>query len=146
MLSNITLCQAQLFKGFGKKLEKKVEKRIEGKADRHVDKVLDKADKKTDEPIDDALHNKKAKTNAEKNVKIDNNEKINKSKKGETDSLQASEGNGMGEIGKNYEFIHGERTIFETSFSDVVIGNFPRDLERSEEHTSELQSLMRISY
>src|SRR3546814_13685803 len=104
MLSNITLCQAQLFKGFGKKLEKKVEKRIEGKADRHVDKVLDKADKKTDEPIDDALHNKKAKTNAEKNVKIDNNEKINKSQKRETDNLQAYEGNGMSEIGQHKYF------------------------------------------
>src|SRR3546814_15905993 len=35
----------------------------------------------------------------------------------------------MGEIGKNYDFIPGARTLFETSFSDVVIGNFPRDLE-----------------
>src|SRR3546814_18408632 len=103
MLSNITLCQAQLFKGFGKKLEKKVEKRIEGKADRHVDKVLDKADKKTDEPIADALHNKKAKTHEEKNVKVENNEKINKSQKGETKNLLDYEENSTGEIGKKYD-------------------------------------------
>lgn len=115
MLGNSTLCQAQLFKGFGKKLEKKIEERIERKADRHVDKALDKADKKTDEPIDDALYNKK--------------KKDKKTGKGKTDTLQTPDGNGMGEIVKNYDFIPGERTIFETNFSDAVIGNFPRNLE-----------------
>jgi len=54
--------EAQLLKGFGKKLEKKIENRIERKADRQVDKVLDKADKKTDEPIDNVLNKPKSKT------------------------------------------------------------------------------------
>lgn len=126
MLGNITLCQAQLFKDFGKKLEKKVEKRIERKADRHVDKGLDKADKKTDEPIDDALYNKKS-TNKKDDSKKP--EKARKDEKGETDTQQTADGNGMGEIGKNYDFIPGERTLFETNFSDAVIGNFPRNLE-----------------
>jgi cell division protein ZapA (FtsZ GTPase activity inhibitor) len=47
--------EAQVLKGFGKKLEKKIEQRIERKADRQVDKALDKADKKTDESIESAL-------------------------------------------------------------------------------------------
>lgn len=55
--------EAQVLKGFGKKLEKKIEQRIERKADRQVDKVLDKADKKTDEPIDNVLNKSKAKPN-----------------------------------------------------------------------------------
>ena len=109
--------QDQILKGFGKKLEKKIENRIERKADRHVDKVLDKADKKTDEPIDDALNGKKGKKENQKNDK------------GNTDALQTADGNGMGEIGKNYDFIPGERTIFKTDFSDATVGNFPRNLE-----------------
>ena len=120
MLGNITLCQAQILKGFGKKLEKKIEERIERKADRHVDKVLDKADKKTDEPIDDALDGKNAKNKKDKK---------GKNAKGETDIPQNPKGNGMGEIGKNYDFIPCERALFEANFSNAVIGNFPRNLE-----------------
>lgn len=120
MLGNITLCQAQILKGFGKKLEKKLEERIERKADRHVDKVLDKADKKTDEPIDDALDGKHGK---------DKKGKKGENAKGEAGIPENRDGNGMGEIGKNYDFIPGERTIFETNFSDAVIGNFPPNLE-----------------
>ena len=59
---SIETAEAQLLKGFGKKLEKKIENRIERKADRQVDKVLDKADKKTDEPIDNVLNKPKNKT------------------------------------------------------------------------------------
>lgn len=47
--------EAQILKGFGKKLEKKLEKKIEQKADRHVDKVIDKADRETDKPIDGVI-------------------------------------------------------------------------------------------
>lgn len=56
--------EAQVLKGFGKKLENKLEQRIERKTDRQVEKVLDKADKKTDEPIDNALHKPKGKPDA----------------------------------------------------------------------------------
>jgi len=41
--------EAQILKGFGKKLEKKIEERIERKTDQQVDKVLDNADKKVEE-------------------------------------------------------------------------------------------------
>lgn len=115
MVGNSTLSQAQILKDFGKKLERKIEDRIERKADRHVDKVLDKADEKTDEPIDDALHNSK--------------EKKPKEQEGEPAAVQTADDNGMGEIGKNYDFIPGERALFETDFSDAVVGNFPRNLE-----------------
>lgn len=54
--------EAQVFKGFGKKLEKKIENRIERKADRQVDKALDKADKKSDESINDAFSKPKSGT------------------------------------------------------------------------------------
>lgn len=60
--------QAQILKGFGKKLEQKIEQRIERKADRQVDKVLDKADKKTDESLDQVLNNSEAKA-SKKNKK-----------------------------------------------------------------------------
>lgn len=63
---NIMTTNAQILKGFGRKIEKKIEQRIERKADRQVDKVLDKADKKTDEPIDDLL-NKPANSKESKN-------------------------------------------------------------------------------
>lgn len=62
--------EAQVLKGFGKKLEKKIEQRIERKADRQVDKVLDKADKKTDEPIDNLMN--------KQNTKIDKRAKDTK--------------------------------------------------------------------
>lgn len=55
---SIMQSEAQILKGFGKKLEKKIEERIDRKADRQVDKVLDKADKKTDEPINDIIDGK----------------------------------------------------------------------------------------
>ena len=42
-------CEAQILKGFGKKLEKKIEERIERKADQQVDKALDNAEKNADE-------------------------------------------------------------------------------------------------
>lgn len=66
--------EAQILKGFGKKLEKKIEQRIERKADRQVDKALDKADKKTDEPIDNVL-------NRPKNSKTDKKEKTKSANK-----------------------------------------------------------------
>lgn len=44
-------CQAQVLKGFGKKVEKKIKNKIEEKADRHVDKTINTADKKSDESI-----------------------------------------------------------------------------------------------
>src|SRR5690606_6536691 len=81
---------------------------------------LDKADKKTDESIDHALDGKKSKN---KKRKKETNAK------GEIGTPQKPDGNSMGEIGKNYDFIPGERTIFETNFSNAVIGNFPRNLE-----------------
>ena len=124
LLGNSSLCQAQILKGFGKKLEKKLEQRVERKADRHVDKTLDKADRKTDEPIDDALHNKKKKKN-----KKGQSEKVQEKDGGDLGALPPNTGNGMGEIELNYDFIPGERVLFETNFSGAVVGNFPPDLE-----------------
>src|SRR5699024_9513853 len=48
-------CQAQLFKGFGRKVEKKVKNKIEQKAERHVDKTINTADRKSDESIEKAV-------------------------------------------------------------------------------------------
>src|SRR5690606_32275496 len=47
--------EAQILKGFGKKLEKKIEDRIERKADKQVDKALDKVDQKAAESVNGAL-------------------------------------------------------------------------------------------
>ena len=47
--------EAQILKGFGKKLEKKIEDRIERKADKQVDKALDKVDQKAAESVNSAL-------------------------------------------------------------------------------------------
>src|SRR5690606_10686901 len=65
LMAGTKVSEAQILKGFGKKLEKKIEERIERKADRQFDNVLDKADRKTDEPIDYALKPKNKASNAE---------------------------------------------------------------------------------
>lgn len=62
--------EAQVLKGFGKKLERKIEQRIERKADRQVDKALDKADKKSDESISDAFSKPKAESKSKKSNTI----------------------------------------------------------------------------
>lgn len=55
-----SICQAQVLKGFGKKLEKKIEERIERKADQQVEKVLDNADKKAGEQVNKATSSTKS--------------------------------------------------------------------------------------
>lgn len=122
LLGNSSLCQAQILKGFGKKLEKKIEQRVERKADRHVDKTLDKADRKSDEGINDVLNKK------QKNKKAPKGEYPKDEQDG--GAVNGAPGNhGIGAIGDNFDFIPGERVLFETDFSDAVIGNFPRNLE-----------------
>lgn len=69
-----TKSEAQLLKGFGKKIEKKIEDRIERKADRNVDKVLDKADREIDKPIDDVLNKPANKSDTKEASKKDTNE------------------------------------------------------------------------
>lgn len=60
LVAGTKVAEAQILKGFGKKLEKKIEQRIENKADRQVDKALDKADKKSDESIQGVFSKPKA--------------------------------------------------------------------------------------
>lgn len=55
LFGGIEVTEAQVLKGFGKRLEKKIEQRIDRKADRQVDRALDKAEKETDESIENAL-------------------------------------------------------------------------------------------
>ena len=103
---------AQLFEKIGKAAEKAAERTILKKTDQKVSEKVGKG-------IDDAVDGKKGKKS----------KKNQQNGKGNTDASQTPDGNGMGEIGKNYDFIPGERTIFETNFSNAVVGNFPRDLE-----------------
>lgn len=49
------ISQAQILKGFGKKVENKLKKKVEEKADRHVDKTINTADRKSDESIEQAV-------------------------------------------------------------------------------------------
>lgn len=56
LIGSHTICQAQLLKGFGKKLEQKIENRLKRKVDQQVDNTLDKVDKKTDESLDKILN------------------------------------------------------------------------------------------
>jgi len=79
----VSTSEAQVLKGFGKKLEKKVQERIDRKADRSVDKVLDKVEDKTDKTINNALEessrNDKAEastTSVKPNEVLSNNEKM----------------------------------------------------------------------
>jgi len=63
-------CQAQILKGFGKKVEDKVKRKVEEKADRHVDKTINTADKKTDESIEGVVkENKKSQKKENKPTK-----------------------------------------------------------------------------
>lgn len=59
-------CQAQILKGFGKKVENKLKKKVEEKADRHVDKTINTADRKSDESIEKTVKGDKNKKKAEK--------------------------------------------------------------------------------
>ncbi len=95
--------QAQIFK----KLGKEVSKRIENKIIRDAGDASEKGVDKVKDGAGDAI----------------------KGNKEGTDAMPTTDGNGMGEIGENYDFIAGERTLFETNFSETVIGNFPRELE-----------------
>lgn len=61
--------QAQILKGFGKKVEKKLKNKVEEKADRHVDKTINTADKKSDESIEDAVKGKGKKKKKKKDKK-----------------------------------------------------------------------------
>lgn len=47
--------QAQILKGFGKRVENKIKNKVEEKADRHVDKTINTADRKSDESIQEAV-------------------------------------------------------------------------------------------
>src|SRR5699024_3636443 len=60
-MSAFSASYAQLFKGFGEKVQKKVENRIERKADRGVDKTLDKGERATDEAARGAVKSSKEK-------------------------------------------------------------------------------------
>lgn len=76
--------EAQILKGFGKKIEKKINDRIDRKADRSVDKVLDKADKETDKPLDGALNKSTSNSKAtEKELKKKKEEEAAKAKQKE---------------------------------------------------------------
>src|SRR3546814_4133413 len=51
------------------------------------------------------------------------------------------------EVGDGVEIIGAQRLILQAHFVLLALGGIEQgDVERSEEHTSELQSLMRISY
>ena len=60
--------QAQILKGFGKKLEDKLNKKVEEKVDRHVDKTINTADRKSDESIEQAVKGDGKNTNSSKKV------------------------------------------------------------------------------
>lgn len=78
MLSPDT-CQAQLFRGFGKKVEKKINNKIEQKAERHVDKTINTADRKSDESIQ-----KTVKGDGKKNTNKEKRKTNNRSKEAST--------------------------------------------------------------
>lgn len=106
--------QAQFFEKLGKKVSKRVEDKIIKEVGNSAVKGVDKVKDGTGDAIKGDKKNKKKRTQGEVG--------------GNADS-QNADGNGMGEIGKNYDFIPGERTLFETDFSDATVGNFPRNLE-----------------
>lgn len=114
---------------FLEKLGKSVSKRVEDKVIKEVgDTAVEGVDKAKDE-TEDAIKGDNKK-NKEKSKKGNNEKQSQDQTVGNGDSSKTpADNNGMGEIGKNYDFIPGERTIFETDFSDAIVGNFPRNLE-----------------
>ncbi len=121
---------------FLKKLGKEVSRRVENKVIKEVgDTAVEGVDRAKDETGNAVKGDgKKGEKKSEKGEK-------KQSKQGEAaaveetvatesaDGLKTPERKGLGEIEKNYDFIPGERTIFETNFSDAIVGNFPRNLE-----------------
>lgn len=61
--------QAQILKGFGKRVEKKIKNKVEEKADRHVDKTINTADKKSDDSIEEAIKGDNKNTTKKSNQK-----------------------------------------------------------------------------
>lgn len=111
-----TEAEAQILKGFGKRLEKKIEKKIEQKADRHVDKVIDKADRETDKPIDGVIDGKSSKKSKKKKSKSSGQEDI--ANKGITTNRGQSLSDGLVMMGDNCSdfiwFKEGAMMEFET--------------------------------
>src|SRR5690625_5436296 len=72
-------CQAQILKGFGKKVENKLKNKVEEKAERHVDKTINTVDRKSDESIEEAVKGdgNKTKTNKKETSKQSKNVKQN---------------------------------------------------------------------
>ena|SRR5690554_4536594 len=78
MLSPDT-CQAQILKGFGKKVENKLKNKVEEKAERHVDKTINTADRKSDESIEKTIKGDKKQTKKQNTKKKKNKEVISNS-------------------------------------------------------------------
>lgn len=112
---------AQIFKKIGEEVSKRLERKI-------IRETGDAAEKGVDKVIEgggDAIKGEGKNETTPKNGKTKSDTLPNN----QVDIRQNSLDNGMGEIGKNYDFIPGERTLFETNFSETVIGNFPQNLE-----------------
>lgn len=72
-------CQAQILKGFGKKVENKLKNKVEEKAERHVDKTINTADRKSDESIEKTIKGDKKQTKKQNTKKKKNKEVISNS-------------------------------------------------------------------
>lgn len=95
---------AQIFGGFGKKLEDKINRKIEEKVDRQVDKTINTADQKSDEKIEDVKSGKKTKNSGTAST---GSKKESKNVKGAKD------------------FVSGTKIMATEDFSQDALGDFP---------------------
>ncbi len=120
------------------------DKLVDHVADRVEDKIINdagdaavKSVDKTEDAIGDAA--KKSNKPAAKNKQdaVYNNQGSSRNKNNTAAATGKTPGKakttpakkqGMGNVNANYDFKPGERTLFETDFSNAVVGNFPRDL------------------
>lgn len=120
------------------------DKLVDHVADRVEDKIINdagdaavKSVDKTEDAIGDAATNSGKATKKSEKKSAASKEKSNAKNKntaaiptgntaGNNEDPAARQG--MGNVNTGYDFKPGERTIFETDFSDAVVGNFPRNL------------------
>lgn len=114
---------AQFFKKLGDEVTKRVENKVINDAGRAAEKGVDKAERAPGKAI------KKEKNKQEPSPSNSNANKRTAEGEKTAGGEEVAKQQGMGNVETGYDFKPGDRVLFETDFSDAVVGNFPRNLE-----------------
>lgn len=126
--------EGQFLKKVGKKIKKEVKHRVDKNTDKAVDKSIDKVEGGIKNAVncgvgDAACISKAQKEGNPVTVVNDKGQVVQEIPSGGGSKVAEKEMEGIGEVGENYDFKPGERTLFANDFSEDVIGNFPRKLK-----------------